>query len=428
VKSVKPFFYLFVLLFLVLIGFRYWQLESRIVGYSVPFVGMVDKEPDIKDTTTQLKIGKILVTVPKYPEYRYGDILEIDGKIEKPAVLEGFDYANYLKTKGIYFTVYNPKIKIIDRGKGNLFYSQILVLKEKLRKSVNLSMPSPESAIMGATILGGEVGISKDLQGKLNVAGVRHVIAVSGMNIVIISNVLMFLFLGLRVGKKWAIILSLISIFLFITLCAYETSAVRAGIMGSLFLIAPLFGRRSCGARTIIIAALIMLAINPYLLFYDVGFQLSFLATLGMIYLSTSFMRWLKFIPNGILGLQEILSSTFSAYIFTFPILIYSFGQVSLFGILANVLILPIVSLIMILGLVSALAGIFTPLIGWFLAIAPYFLLHYMLWIVNLLSKPWMTLAFNKFHIFWFIAYYIIFFILANYLYKKERSVPYFLK
>ncbi len=427
-KFVKFFFYIFVVLFLVLIGFRYRQLESRVVSYSVPFVGIVDKEPDVKDTTTQLKVGQVLVTVPRYPEYRYGDVLEITGKIEKPPVLDGFDYASYLKTKGIYFTVYNPKIRMIERGKGSFFYSQILKIKEKLRESVNLAMPSPESAIMGATILGGEVGISKDLQNKLNIAGVRHVIAVSGMNIVIISNVLMFLFLGLRVGKKWAIILSLIFIFLFITLCAYETSAVRAGIMGSLFLIAPLFGRRSCGARTIIIAALIMLAINPYLLFYDAGFQLSFLATLGMIYLSTSFIRWLKFIPNGILGLREILSSTFSAYIFTLPILIYSFGQISLFGVLANILILPVVSIIMIIGLVSAIIGIFIPPLGWLLSFVPYFLLHYMLWIVNLLSKPWMVLAFNKFHIFWFIAYYIIALILASYVYKKERSVPYFLK
>lgn len=357
----------------------------------MPLVGMVENEPEVKDTTAQFRIGRILIIAPKYPEYKYGDILEVSGKLEK-----------YPYKGDILYSIYKPEIKIIERGKGSFFYSKILNFKTKLRERVNLLMPSPESAIMGASIIGGEFGISKNLQAKLNIAGVRHIIAVSGMNLVIVSNILMFVFLKFKMRKKWAIILSLAFIFLFLALCAFTASAVRAGIMTSLFLIAPIFGRKSCGIRTIVVSALAMLLFDPFLI-WNVGFQLSFLATLGMIYFS------------------NILPTTLAAYVFTLPILIYSFGQISLFGILTNLFILPVVAPIMVIGMISIFLG---PLA----AIIPYFLIKYLLFIVDLFSKPWMAITFQKMHIFWLIVYYVIVFSLANYIYRRSHSLPYFLR
>jgi len=380
---------------------------------------MVRAEPEIKESVIQLKIGPVLAAVPKYPEYKYGDVLKVKGNIEYPPELEGFSYANYLKTQGIYFVVYNPEIELKTRDPGPGFYSRVLDFKEKVRGTIDSAMPSPESAIMAASLMGGERGISKNLQSKLNTAGVRHIIAVSGMNIVIISNLLMLAFLKLGIKKKWSICLSLFFIFLFLALCAFQISAVRAGIMGSLALAGPLLGRRSNGARAIVIAGLAMLAVNPYLLLYDAGFQLSFLASFGMIYLSQPIKRILK---------SEIISTTLSAYIFTFPILIYSFGQISIFGIAANAFILPVVPAIMVLGLIATIIGIILPFLSWLLFLIPYFLIRYLLYIVDIFSKPWMAFIFQEMHIFWFIAYYILLGIFANYIYKKERSLPFFLR
>lgn len=440
----KFIFYFLVVLFCILIGFRYFQLEAGIksleaeinVGEAVSFSGKIIKEPEIGEKTTQLTLlnprgYKVLATVPRYPEYDYGDTLRLAGKLEKPAVFGNFNYPGYLKSKGITFVSYYPETELVSHKTSSYweyFYSKILQAKRVFRKSLGV-VPSPESEIIGAMILGGERGISKNLQEKLNISGVRHVIAVSGSNIVIISNILMLLFLGLKAGRKKAIYLSLLSIFLFISLCAFEISAVRAGIMGSLFLVAPLFGRRSSGARTIIIAALAMLAFNPYLLFHSLGFQLSFLASLGMIYLTPSFNRWLRFIPDfKFLGLKEILSTTFSAYIFTLPVLIYNLGQISPVGILSNILILPVVSWIMITGLIGGLAGLAVPLAGWILLIIPCYLTRYLLFMVDIFSKPWMAVVLPKIHWFWPLAYYIILILAARHVYRWEKSLPYFLR
>ncbi|MDP2909606.1 MAG: ComEC/Rec2 family competence protein [bacterium] len=430
-------FYVLLGVFCFLIGFRYLKLESDFknhalresVGQTVSFTEKVDFEPDARDKTTRLRLGRVLITVPRYPEIKYGDVLEVTGTIENPPMLDGFNYPNYLKGKGIYFTEYNPEIKIIEREKGFFFYAKILELKDAFRRSVDSAIHAPESAIVSAMILGSERGISKDLQEKLNTAGVRHIIAVSGSNIVILSNILMFLFMGLRWGKRTAICLSLTSIFLFVVLCSFEVSAVRAAIMGSLFLAAPLFGRKSCGARAIILAGLLMLFFNPYLLIHDIGFQLSFLASLGMIYLSPSFSRWLVFVPNdNFFKLREILATTFSAYIFTLPILIYNFGQVSLFGILANIFILPIVPLVMISGFIGGVVGILIPFFGRILLFAPYLLSHYILFVVELFSKPWMSPILPNTHWFWPFAFYVVLIIAAKYIYNRERSWPYFLR
>ena len=168
-------------------------------------------------------------------------------------------------------------------------------------------------------------------------------------------------------------------------------------------------------------AAGIMLVINPLLLLNDVGFQLSFLATIGIIYLSSFFRRWLKFIPKKFIRLKEIIAMTFAAQIFTLPILIYNFGRMSLVAPLTNILIIPVVYWIMLSGFIFALAGVIWPFLGWILSFPCLFLLTYLAKIVNFFSHPWAAKTIENVHWFWLIISYLILGFIALQLNKRKR-------
>jgi len=424
----KIIFWVILGLLAILIGFRYHFLSKKFrddnlnqyinSGEKATFQGEVVKEPDIRDVNTKLTIKarlperdralKLLITTGRYPKYKYGDILEITGNLEKPAVFEDFNYKNYLKAKKINFVAYYPSVKLISRGPFSgisYVYSKILDFKNKLRKNLYSSISPPQSYILGAMILGDKDKISNDFKEKLNISGLRHLTAVSGLHIVIISSVFLSLFLFLGFWRKQAVHASLVFIFLFIALTGFQISSIRAGIMGSLFLLAPLFGRNSCSMRSLIIVGGAMLIINPFLFFYDVGFQLSFLAAMGIIYLSSTFKKYLK---------SDILAATFSAYIFTLPILIYSFGRISLVSFLTNFLVLPIIPVVMVLGFIASILGLFI------FFIPVWFLLTYIVKITEIFSQPCFAQEFINIHWIWLILSYFLLIPIAWYFNKRE--------
>jgi len=447
VNKSKIIYFGFCLVLIVLIVWRYQAIELRIknnelIEYNdleeeITLIGTVVKEPDVRETNTRLTIqvndAKILATVSRYPEYKYGDELKIIGKLQTPVVFEDFNYKDYLKKDGIYSVVYYPKVELLSRGNyrgpSSIIYSKILDFKDKLRQSIYRSLSPPQSSILGAMLLGDKSRMSSGLKEKLNIAGVRHVTAVSGMHVLILSTILMSFLLGLGFWKGQAFYISIIIIFLFIAMTGFQASGVRAGIMGGLFLLSQKIGRRSVSSRAIVIAAGIMLVINPLLLFYDAGFQLSFLAALGIIYLSPVFKRWLRFVPEvKFFNFRSILVMTFSAYIFTLPILIYNFGRVSLAGPLTNVLILPFIYWIMIFGFIFGLAGMLWQSLAWVLSWPVWFLLTYLVKVVDIFSKPWAAKTINNVHWLWLVIAYLILGFFVYYLKRKQRQKMDFLR
>jgi len=232
----------------------------------------------------------------------------------------------------------------------------------------------------------------------------------------------MSLLLALGFWRGQAFYFSIIIIFLFIAMTGFQASSVRAGIMGGLFLLGQKVGRKSVSSRGIVMAAGIMLVINPLLLLNDVGFQLSFLAAIGIIYLSSIFRRWLKFIPKKLIRLKEIIAMTFAAQIFTLPILVYNFGRISLVAPLTNVLILPFIYWIMIFGFIFGLAGMFWQSLGMFLSLPCWFLLTYLTKIVDFFSRgEWAAKTFENVHWLWLIISYLILGFIAWQLNKRKR-------
>jgi len=375
----------------------------------ITLIGIISTEPDIREKSVKLTVkvekinggnpegipsgsygARILVTTNRYPEYKYGDELKITGKLKSPTEdIDGFNYKDYLKKDGIYSVMDWSKIELLERGKylglTCVIYAKILDFKNKLRESIEQNLSPPQSSILGAIILGDKRKISEEWKNKLNIAGVRHITAISGLHVTILTSILMTLLIGLGLWRQQAFYFAIILITFFIIMTGFQPSAIRAGIMGGLFLISQYFGRMNSASRAIFFAGAVMLAQNPLLLKLDVGFQLSFLAILGIIYLLPFFQNWLKFIPW--LQAKSILAMTFSAYLFTLPILIYNFGYFSLIAPITNILILPPLPFIMGLGFIFGLGGIIFQPFGWILSWPCWLLLTYLIKIVNWLSS-----------------------------------------
>ena len=378
---------------------------TRYSGQAIVLDGRVIKEPDVREDSIKLTIeterlkhsgtvfrnvkGKVLITANRYPEYFYGDRVEVKGRLETPQVFEGFNYKNYLAKDGIYSVMYYPKIELISRkdyqGLIPTIYAKVLFFKDKLRSVIYQNLSPPQSSILGAMILGDKSRISKNFKEKLNSAGVRHITAISGMHVAILTSILMSFLIGLGLWRAQAFYITVFIISFFIIITGLQPSAIRAGIMGGLFLFAQHVGRMNGSFRILFLAAALMLIQNPLLLRLDVGFQLSFLAMLGIIELGSIVRDWLKFLPNSF-QLRDILSMTLSAQFFTFPILIYNFGYLSLVSPLANILVVPLLPLILGLGFLFALFGVIWSELGWVLSLPLWFFLSYITKIVNFFS------------------------------------------
>ncbi len=436
----------FCILFLVLGSWRHQNVELRVLNNElrksnnreekITLIGVITAEPDLREKSQKITVnseqltvngetisvsGKILVTTRRYPEYRYGDKLKVVGKLKEPPVFEGFNYKDYLLKDGIYTVMDFPEIELIDRNFGNPVMRCLFSLKNELKESLNRAISPPQSGLLEALLFGDEENISKEWKDKFNLTGTRHITAVSGMNITIISFLILNFLLVLGFWRQQAFYFSVILIFLYIIMIGAPASGIRAGIMALLFLAAQHFGRISSGSRTVIFAAAVMLFLNPLLLKLDIGFQLSFLAMLGLIYWQSVFLDLFKKIPK-IFQLRYTLASTLAAQFFTLPILIYNFGQIPLLSPLTNILIVPFLPIVTIGGFLFSFLGIILQPLGQVLAWPAWFILAYILKVIDIFSKiPLATLTLKNVSGFWLIMVYFILGLATWYLNEKQR-------
>ncbi len=364
--------------------------------------------------------GKVLITTELYPKYYYGDQLEIFGKLQEPIVFEDFNYKEYLRKDEIYSVSYYPSINLMQKNQGNWFFQRIFNFKDKLRNVIEQTLLPPQSSVLKAVFLGDKYGLSNQLKEKLNITGTRHIVAISGMHMIIMTQILLFLGLALGLWRHQVFYFVLIILIFYIIMIGAPPSAIRAGIMASLLLLAQRFGRLRTAGRSIVFAATIMLIFNPLLLKLDVGFQLSFLATLGIVYLKPIIDKRIENWPNSF-KLKDILTMTLAAQCSTLPVLIFHFGRLSLISPLANILIVPLLPVIMIGGIVLSLSGCiwigFAQIIAWLI----YLVLNYLILVVEYLSKiPLAVIEFKSISLIILIGYYLF---LIFFIYRQREMV-----
>jgi competence protein ComEC len=307
--------------------------------------------------------GQAVVYPGGYVGARYGDLLEITGKLEQPGGDQGSDYANYLARQGVEAVVWYPRLKVVASNQAGPIYGPIYALRGRVEEVLKASLPDPEASVLVGLLTGKRSSIPASLTAAFASTGTSHILAISGWNITIVGGVL--LLAGRRFLGRRAIFVAILGLILYSVFVGGSPSVVRAAVMGLLYFVATLYGRRADALTSLLLAGALMSLWDPFVL-WDVGFQLSFLATLGLIVLVPTLDRLLVRLPR---FLAESLSVTLAAQLLTMPLIAVYFSQVSLVAPLANFLVLPALPTVMLLGALTALAGLaFPPLgvaIGW---------------------------------------------------------------
>ncbi len=366
--------------------------ESK-VGEKVEVSGIIAAAPDYTEKSQKLTVSvkednaetKILVSTDFDNEFRYGDEITIKGKLEKPENFETdqgkiFYYINYLKKDGIEYLIGFAEIEIISEGNGNFLKSILFSAKEKFLEKINQVVENPENLLLGGLILGEKSAFSEELRQAFVNTGTIHIVALSGYNITIVAEWFMKVFAFLPIN--FGLLSGIFAVFFFVLMTGASSTGLRAGIMAALVLISRLNGRTYHVGRALVLAGVLMVLFNPYVLVYDVSFQLSFLATVGLIFFAPRFENYFTWVPKNF-GLKEVVSVTSAVYIFVLPFILYKMGNLSVVAIPANILILPLIPLTMLLGFLTAFTGMI-----WFGFSVPfgylsYLLLHYELGVVN---------------------------------------------
>lgn len=382
----------FVALFALItfLGFFYFNLFSVLQSENIPFgeeallEGIVFRQPKhgLKSEQVDIKLnppheGEIRIYSEPGVRFSYGDVLEIRGIIEKSPT-------------GRLNIVSFPEITIIERGSGNILKGSLFKLRNSLISNLNEVLPPQHAALMSGLLFGERAEFTDEFKDAMRKSGTTHIVALSGYNVAIIGITLSAM-LAYVVGRRRAFYASLIAIPVFVIMTGAEASVVRAGIMGIILLLAERQSRLYSFRNAVVLTALVMLLINPRLLVFDIAFQLSFAALLGIVYLYPLFRKRFNISEReGILGWRRNLFQTLSAQLAVAPIILTSFGYFSPTALFANVLILEFVPITMLFGFLTAVLGFFSFSVslvaGWLTSI----FLGYEIFVINLFSLNWL--------------------------------------
>ena len=364
-------------------------------GQEVEIKGMVSADPEVRDKVTHIHLsaseiwrddrpqevsGDVLLFVPRYPAFKYGDVLQVTGILEEPPELDDFDYKGYLEHQGIYSTMLYPEIEISATGQGFAPLEWVYSLRNSLSQTLAEVLPEPQASLAQGVILGIRYNIPTSIRDDFASTGTAHLLAISGLHLSIMAGILLSIGIWLFGRRRHIYIwLALSTIWLYALLTGMHPPVVRGVIMASLFLAASLLGRQRTAITSLAFAAAIMAGIDPQIL-WDASFQLSFLAMAGLIFIAPPFMSLGRKAVNTAIGEQGIgvslanivtdgFSVTLAAVIAVWPLVAHYFGIVSLVGPLATFLALPALPAIIAAGTLAGLIGLvalpIAQVIGW---------------------------------------------------------------
>ncbi len=357
-------------------------------------------------TTLEMTGGDVLITLAKYPQYHYGDRVRVKGTLEAPGEFDGFSYDHYLSRYGIYSVMRHPYVERLATGQGNWFWGGMLFFQDQFMERLNRLFPEPHASFEAGLLVGARRGIPPELMTQFNIAGLTHIIAISGYNITIVIAAVMWAlgFLARRT-RFWVAIGSIVLFTLFV---GASPSVVRAAIMGILGLVALNTGRQSNIHLTVLWTAFFMILYNPKILWWDAGFQLSFAAVLGLIYVAPLFKKYTEKLPSAF-GAREAIIMTMSAQVMALPIILYDFGRLSLIAPLSNLLVAFAIPPAMLFGFAAViLSYLFFPL-AMLLAYVAWGILSYILKVIEISAAiPYASVNWPGTQVWMIVGYYVL--------------------
>lgn len=406
------------------------------LGTKVELSGVVVVAPDVRGTNQHIVIAvtdkgqhtRILATVSRSEHITYGASVTVRGTLKTPTsfainTTRIFRYDHYLEAEGVFALMphasvisVTPTTRILARA-----YGFLIGLKQTFLHALALALPEPSASLAGGIVAGGLQGLGTSLTNDFVRSGLIHIVVLSGYNVMIVADAVLFAlsFLTRRVAAGAAAF----TIGAFVLAAGAGAASIRAGLMAGFALAARATGRTYDVTRALVVAILLMLLWNPFILAFRMGFVLSVAATLGLIFGMPLVEPKLAFIKSTFV--RETVAATLSAQIAVLPFLLWSNGIFSLVSIFANVLVLPFVPLTMAASAVAGIVGVVLPTVAPVAGLPAYALLRYIMWIVHTsASLPFAFFVLPNFSfVFVVIAYATLIFIFHRLMRNKKPAI-----
>lgn len=339
--------------------------------------GVVSAEPDVRDDRVEVRLevqtvtrigqtvsssGLVLVQAPASASLHYGDRIIATGLLVIPSVSDTFSYRDYLARSGVFSIMPDASVEVKSSGEGNALLRMLLDFKDRARQLIGQSLPEPSAGLLTGILLGDARGLSSEISNAFSAVGASHIIAISGFNMAVLSGVVMGLLARFNVRPRLAAFIGLTVIAVYTVLVGASASVVRAAIMSSMLVIGSLLRRKSYVPTSLAFVAVLLSLQNPTVL-WDVGFQLSLFATLGLALfanpltdyfnagLARLFPRRTALIIGDFVG--EPLIVSIAAQIMSLPLILLYFGKLAVVSLAVNLLVIPVQSVLMVLGLAA---------------------------------------------------------------------------
>ncbi|HEY4519993.1 MAG TPA: ComEC/Rec2 family competence protein [Candidatus Paceibacterota bacterium] len=401
-----------------------------VVDSSVLLEGVVVDEPDTRENSTRFTVRPthingvslktspyILVAGPLHADISYGDRVRAEGtlRLPKPFKTEGgrmFNYPAFLAKEGILYELVFAEIQPIQKpdapywGEGNIIKSYALWLKQSYVRGLTYALPEPHASLAGGITAGDKRGLGKELSENFRDVGLTHIVVLSGYNIMIVVFGLSWALLYFRARPIVRLLLGISIAILFALITGLASSSLRASAMASLAMVGTFSGRTYLASRALAAVAFAIVLWNPYVLAYDPGFQLSILATWGILSFSSALSRRMQWIPNT-LGLRDIVATTLSSQVAVTPLILYLQGTLSVVSLPANLLALVVMPLAMFTSALSSFFGLVFGIFAPILATPAYILLSYIIFVAQTLSSlPFATIHIGTIPVLWLLVFY----------------------
>lgn len=362
------------------------------------FVGVIIKESDKREHNTHYVVkleehdSLVRLTLPRYPSLEFNDKIYFSGKISAPKTFENengieFDYPKFLAKDGIAYTLFYPKIISVEENVPESFvqkiwinfYKSLIKIKSKFSISLQRELKEPQAGLAAGILIGSKQALGSELLDDFRRSGLIHLVVLSGYNVTIIADAIRNILSGLPIF--YAKTLSIFFIFSFAVLTGASATTIRASIMAIISVLAFSTTRKYEVNRALWVAGFLMVFQNPRILIGDPGFQLSFVATLGLIHISPLISQRLKFITER-LQFREIVSTTIATQIAVLPLLINMTGDVSVVAIVSNLLVLPLMPMAMLLSAISGAFAFLGPIIK-IVSLTAYVILSFIIFVAE---------------------------------------------
>ena len=411
---------------------------------SIVVEGVIVEDPDMRTNGFRLVVladtvvfgdvsqsisrpARVLVSTDLYPRYVYGEKIRIKGKLRQPKDFIGdtgreFNYDMYLAKDNIFYQIPFANVEKISSGHGNSIKRTVLKIKRSFIDHMEKVFSYPEAGLLSGLLLGEKSALDGKLEKDFRASGVIHVVVLSGYNVTLVADAIVRMF-GFLLGPVLGMIFGALGIIAFVVITGGGATVVRASLMALLVLVARITGREYDMTRALFLAGFFMVLHNPKILVFDISFQLSFLATFGLIVIAPKLENYFSWMTNK-LQIRENFVATISTQIIVLPLLLYAIGDLSLISVPANILVLVAVPWAMFFGFIATVISFISVFWGTVFSFPAYILLSYQINVVDFLaSLPFSVVTIPPFG-FWIMlpVYGILFYGMYQFWKNKDEK------